>query len=938
MKKTFSFKLLALLLTLSLGCVNGFAAALQDAEIFNTTQKFKFQIKSIDKYANTGTCIITANNLDAATTTTLTVPETFAWNVSGTYAGTDYSAEVTWTVIGIGDEAFAGLYNLTTVSVPASVKTIGVRAFYNCGKISSFTIANSSDLETIGNFAFGNTGIQEIDLSGCSKLDLSGTKTPFTASLTDINYQLKKVTLPAELESVGTAFKNCATLEEVNLEDTRAYIVDANAFSGCAKLKKITIPADKVGPTYETTTIGANAFNGCTALDSVAVQGPLGANAIDATAFTGANHIKHLVFNGDLTGAAAIADATFDASKATLLDILFKGDITAAGAIAAGAFLPATGTYSVLNKVQFDGDITAAGIGQNAFKNAPKLATIFFNGDLAAADAVGQNAFSGAGSDVTAMTITFNGDITAAGAIHGTNAGEGAFYQTGRNVVGATTVVNFNGDLAIAGAIPANAFEECRVTTLNVQKISAAAAITAAAFDDATRLATVNFYDLLVTGAIPANQFDATNTGLATLNFKNDFVADQTIAANAFAGLTGLLAVNIEGNITAAHSFGATGKLFENAGNITGSNNGFVLTISGDLLAADAIYYYNFTSSYVKKIVITGKVVENAFRAASVNATTYLTKITYLPENADAVRLFNLETFNNAAVTPDIVLTTTEKVKYLYVEETGADITPYRIKFQVVSYITPLVKDKNSNNYYNKFAPKAEQYIIPRYQDNDAVVTVYSAYYDKNRFTAPDDDSDGQLDLYMNPLRLQTVEGVDGTNVSAYVINANECVIIRSTKNQQVQMFEDANGYDGGIQTIGTMTAHQANDLRYSQQLVNEWGIQNNYTDSYGNVLKNYAIWTWLNPATQGFSFGLAKDLYKGDVYVLGSRTLTPAARINVIWTDGDGSDNQTTAILSKLAETQPTQEGIFTLHGVRVSNPVKGGVYIKNGKKVIIK
>ena len=950
MKKTFSIKLLALLVTLSLGCVKGFAAALENAEIFNTTQKFKFQIKSIDKYANTGTCVITANNLDAAATTTLAIPETFDWNVSGTYAGTDYSAEVTWTVIGIGNDAFAGLYNLKTVTVPASVKTIGQRSFYNCGKIETFTIANGSELQTIDNFAFGNTGIKEIDLSGCAKLDLS-TKTPFTASLTDLNRQLKKVTLPAELESVGVAFKNCATLEEVNLEDTRAYSLVADAFRGCAALKKITIPADKIGPAFDNTTIGANAFTGCIALDSVAIQGNLGANAIDATAFAkggttepGANHIKHLVFNGNLTGAKAIADGTFDESKATLLDILFEGDITAAGAIDVSAFEATTGAYSALNKVIFDGDITAAGIGSTAFKGATKLATLTFNGDLTAADAIGENSFMGIGTAANPVNIIFNGDITVAGAIHGAATTKGAFYQAGSNpaapAVGVTNV-KFNGELGATGAVAQYAFENSYVTTLDVQTINAAGAIAAGAFNNAAKLATVNFYDLLVSGAVVANTFDATNTALATLNFKNDLTADAVLADNAFANLPGLLAVNFDGNITRSHAIAATTKPFNGAGNVTAPQTGYVLTFNGDLQAENAVYMYNFALSNVKQIIVNGKAVEGAFNDAGASSTTKLTKILYMPADADAARLFKRGTFGSSTDPVDIVMTTTEKVKYLYVEETGTDITPWRIKFQVVSYLSPLVKDKNSDNYYTKFAPKTEQYVIPRYQENGAVVTVYSAYYDKNTFKAPvtgDDANDGQLDLYMNPLRLQTVDGIDGKKVSAYVINTNECVIIRNTKNQKVQMFEDAEGLQGGIQTIGAMTARQANDLRYSEQLVNEWGIQNNYKDSYGNVLKNFAIWTWLNPATQGFSFGLAKDLYKGDVYVLGSKTLYAAARINVIWTDGDGSDNQTTAIMSKLAETQPAQDGIFTLQGVRVSNPVKGGVYIKNGKKVIIK
>jgi hypothetical protein len=255
-------------------------------------------------------------------------------------------------------------------------------------------------------------------------------------------------------------------------------------------------------------------------------------------------------------------------------------------------------------------------------------------------------------------------------------------------------------------------------------------------------------------------------------------------------------------------------------------------------------------------------------------------------------------------------------------------------------------------------------------------VTVYSAYYDKNRFGYPEYEEDGKtlkshgnLDLYMNPLRLQTVKDFNGKNISAYVVDANEVVIIRSTKDK-FMMFQDVDNYPGSIQTIGLMTAHDANDLRYSNADRNEWAVQNNYTDDYShsigydpidpitkvclspgdhNVLKNYPIWVWLNPAKRGFAFGRYNSLYTGDVYVLGvsyAKTQAtgadhiddPAARLNIIWTDGSGDDDQVTAILNKVTvKQQSSKEGIYTLQGVR-TDAARKGVYIKDGKKVIVK
>lgn len=86
-----------------------------------------------------------------------------------------------FTVIGIGVESFSGDSQLTSVSIPNTVRTIERNAFFNCRNLTSITLPES--IESIGNYAFAGcenfttfefpplvTNISEGVLHGCSAL------------------------------------------------------------------------------------------------------------------------------------------------------------------------------------------------------------------------------------------------------------------------------------------------------------------------------------------------------------------------------------------------------------------------------------------------------------------------------------------------------------------------------------------------------------------------------------------------------------------------------------------------------------------------------------------------------------------------------------------------------------------------------------------------
>ena len=90
------------------------------------------------------------------------------YNINGneatvTFYGNPYTGDVTipatiiyngesYSVVAIGDFAFANGYGLTSVNIPNSVSAIGQQAFRNCSNLKSLTIPSSVTI--IGSLAF----------------------------------------------------------------------------------------------------------------------------------------------------------------------------------------------------------------------------------------------------------------------------------------------------------------------------------------------------------------------------------------------------------------------------------------------------------------------------------------------------------------------------------------------------------------------------------------------------------------------------------------------------------------------------------------------------------------------------------------------------------------------------------------------------------------
>ena len=94
-------------------------------------------------------------------------------------------SEKEYTVTGIGETAFFYNTSVASVSIPATVKTIGINAFGSCANLTSCIFEGESQLKQISNQAFYNTVLTTIDIPA--------SVTSIGAYAFDENTELKQV-------------------------------------------------------------------------------------------------------------------------------------------------------------------------------------------------------------------------------------------------------------------------------------------------------------------------------------------------------------------------------------------------------------------------------------------------------------------------------------------------------------------------------------------------------------------------------------------------------------------------------------------------------------------------------------------------------------------------------------------------------------------------
>ena len=283
--------------------------------------------------------------------------------IKGTGAMTDYNAstapwkdyrdsietvEIGDGVTRIGNYAFYQCTNLTDLTLPTTVSTIGESAFRECSSLSAFPY--SAKLH-IGTEAF----------RGCSSLtrfDIPYSMTSIPEGMLEDCTNLTEVSIPNRITSIGKdAFWMCSSLAHVNIPASVTTIGEG-AFYGCMSLTNVTVPA-------RVKSIETFTFADCQNLVQISL--PDGITSIGDGAFFDCYKLSDFTIPRNVT---SIGEYAFE-SCTSLLQLVIPEGVTSIGA---EAFLNCTNLMSVAIPVSM------ASIGAGAFKSCSALETVYYDG------------------------------------------------------------------------------------------------------------------------------------------------------------------------------------------------------------------------------------------------------------------------------------------------------------------------------------------------------------------------------------------------------------------------------------------------------------------------------------------------------------------------------------------------------------------------------
>lgn len=205
----------------------------------------------------------------------------------------------------IGDSAFSGATSLSSIVIPASVRTIGEFCFNECTSLTAISIPEGVTALDSGTFQ-KCTSLNSVTLpstltklssawgncfSGCTSLKSLIIPNGVTsiAYETFENSGLESIVIPDSVTFMDfSVFKGCRNLVSVSISNNLKTI-PGGAFQDCTSLKNVSLPID-------VEYIRHDAFNGCSELESLTLGDAI--KDIDRDVFTGCPKLTVRVVRG----------------------------------------------------------------------------------------------------------------------------------------------------------------------------------------------------------------------------------------------------------------------------------------------------------------------------------------------------------------------------------------------------------------------------------------------------------------------------------------------------------------------------------------------------------------------------------------------------------------------------------------------------------------
>lgn len=293
---------------------------------------------------------------------------------------------ITYRVSSIGKRAFEGHSDITYLSIPSTIESIGEYAFIDCG--NSMTV-NIADPEAWCEMYLDNEHASPLSSAGkvlVSDKEIKNLTIPTNVST--INrftfYQCRSITslsIPSSVKSIGSsAFEDCTGLTSITLNDGLEYI-GGSSFEGCKGITQLTI-------TSTVERIEINAFKNCSNLTNIVseIKDPF---VINDNVFEGLPSSAVLTVP---VGTKSVYQSTPGWSR-------FK-NIVESGGVVPGAQLVQDGIHFL---VKDDGDLEVTAVDANTkYVDIPRKIT---NGDKTyRVTSIGERAFEGH-SDINYLSI-----------------------------------------------------------------------------------------------------------------------------------------------------------------------------------------------------------------------------------------------------------------------------------------------------------------------------------------------------------------------------------------------------------------------------------------------------------------------------------------------------------------------------------------------------